>query len=343
MEKVKVRNSNIELLRILAMMSVVALHYVHGEMGGVEQYAVFPGFIWFFVAIVRSLAIPMVNVFILITGFFMIRKSRFNYRKFTDLLCIVVFYGLLIYLVSSLLQRTGISLSGLLHSIFPFFFGGAWFIKTYLILLLLIPFLNKALSDISIQGYRRILIVQVLLFSVWYSIGLDSPVLDNGYGIINFITLYIIGGYIGRFAEECQCLVKCTFKIGCAGYLLCAALTAVASVFINPFGYAFITNILAAVCIMIAAVKREKWQNKAVNLFASHAFDVFFVHGKWLFILLGIERVLGSPLVVLHILLALVCSYLFGTVCGIVRAAVFTFTIDKVLDRVQCINREYTL
>lgn len=34
MEKIKERNSNIELLRILSMMMIVGLHYLNGNMGG---------------------------------------------------------------------------------------------------------------------------------------------------------------------------------------------------------------------------------------------------------------------------------------------------------------------
>lgn len=54
------RNSNIELLRILAMLGVVALHYVNGNIGGIGQHAAYPNFTWIFVNAVRSIGIPLV-------------------------------------------------------------------------------------------------------------------------------------------------------------------------------------------------------------------------------------------------------------------------------------------
>ena len=117
------RNSNIELLRIISMMGIVALHYVHGGIGGVENYSSYPNFTWFFVSGVRSLAIPLVNVFVLITGFFIIRLTKLLLRKVINLLVIAAFYGLVFYFVNLVLDHSTFNLLALAKSVFPFFFG----------------------------------------------------------------------------------------------------------------------------------------------------------------------------------------------------------------------------
>ena len=109
----KNRNSNFELLRILAMMGVVALHYVNGAIGGVELYANFPNFSWAFTVAVRSLAVPLVNVFVLITGYYMVTKTKHSYRKAADIFVTVTFYSIVIYLVQTALSGSPITLKEL--------------------------------------------------------------------------------------------------------------------------------------------------------------------------------------------------------------------------------------
>lgn len=336
--KVKERNSNIELLRIICMMGVVALHYVHGQMGGVENAAAYPNFTWFFVHAVKSIAIPLVNVFVIITGYFMVRSTKWSLRKAINLILIIMFYGLVLYLIDLVFKKTEFSGLGLVKSVFPFLFGGTWFARTYIILILIAPFISKLLLAISMKQYRILIAVQLLIFSVWYSTGLKSPITDDGYGILHFVTLYILGGYMGRFLNECGILKRIS-AFGAFG-LYCAfgLTTAFVSLFINPFGYAFITNVIAAVMMFLAAAKLPPRNIKWVNLLSSKAFDVYFVHRRF-FGALGISQLIGSIWMIPHILLAVVVCYLAGFACGMIRALIMKYTTDKLLDHIPILNR----
>ena len=196
------RSSNFEILRIISMCGIIILHYFNSSYGGMIQNAKFPDFPWIFSNLLDSLCIPLVNCFVIISGFFLINKDKFSLRKPFNLICTTAFYGIIAFFVGLLLGNSKFTLYNLFIAIFPFFAGYRWFVETYLILLLLCPFINIMLKSLNKRSFSVLLTIQIFIFSVWYSIGLSAPLLDNGYGIINFITLYLIGAYLRLFVFE---------------------------------------------------------------------------------------------------------------------------------------------
>ena len=338
----KYRNSNIEALRVIAMLGVIALHYVNGSMGGINCKTEFPDFVWIFVTLVRGFAIPLVNVFVIITGYFLIQSRKFSMRKPIELLVIVAWYGMLFYIGGCVFGLHSFSVKELIKNIAPYFFGQKWFIKTYIILYLLFPFLNVLLNNLKLKDYQALLVIQVSIFSLWYSLGYSSPINDDGYGIINFITLYFIGGYIRRFSSQCRVLTRINFGKGFVGYVFASFCTAALSIAIWPFGYAYITNVLAATLLFVAFVKLPVRENKIVNRLAVHCFDVFFVHIQ-IIPYLGIMAAVESNWLVIHFITSLVVCYLLGSISGFFRALIFKHTVNKILGSIQWINQTHNI
>ena len=241
----KRRDSNLELLRIISMCGIISMHYF--GMGGAVQNSVFPNFSWFFTHFINSLAIPLVNGFVLITGYFIVDKQMFSLKKPIELLIITATYGIISYLVYLCVGGSS-SVKGALEALFPFIIGKRWFVETYIILILFAPFINKALSLLNHKQYRLLLLLQIVVFCLWYSLGLSAPILDDGYGIINFITLYMIGGYIRYYGED-KLFVWNQSKY-LVVFFVCVATTFLLSYFINPYGYAFITNIIGSYSLL---------------------------------------------------------------------------------------------
>lgn len=336
------RKSNLELLRIISMCGIIVMHYC--GMGGAIHHNLFPSFSWLFTHVVNSLAIPCVNCFVLITGYFMIDKSSFSLRKIIELLIITVLYGGISYLIILYVGGNSITIKGVFESIFPFIIGKRWFVESYIILLLLIPFINKTLRDLERFQYRILLIIQLSIFSVWYSIGLSAPLLDDGYGVINFITLYMIGGYINHNKEDKFLNWKKEQYLGI--YIISAVITFVFSYFINPYGYAFFTNIIGASALFIAFLKWNIGTKAIINKISASVFDVYFVHSDFntsyllFYEWLGAKYVVDSPKIMLHIIFVVMVVWIIGIISFIIRKFVFSISISRWLDNVVWINRE---
>ena len=341
----KERISNFELLRIISMCGIIAIHYLSGDLGGMVKNAVFPEFSWFFSQFINSVACPLVNCFVLISGYFLIRQNKFGIRKVLDLVIVTEFYGIVGYLIGVATNNSVWSVKRLFLSAFPFFDGKRWFVETYIILILLVPFINKTLRELDKNSFRILLFVQLSIFCIWYSFGLSSPVLDNGYGITNFITLYLLGAYYNRFGSESFFLKLSKGKL-IGGYVLSSLSTFILSYFINPFGYAFITIIISSVCIFCFFAKLDIGCNKRINAISAATFDVYFVHSDintsrlFIYELLRGKFFVGSIWMIPHLIVVITILYLLGIITSKIRKSLFSVTVKGVLDRSKIINYE---
>ena len=134
------RNSNLEILRIVAMFFIIAHHFaVHG-MGNIDFVASNPNnYIIFFCGILGKIGVV---VFVLISAYFMI-NSKFTLRKLRVLGGEVYFYSVIFLLIFKIflppvkpitLENIGIYLLPISHSAY-------WFVTAYIVLMLLSPFL----------------------------------------------------------------------------------------------------------------------------------------------------------------------------------------------------------
>lgn len=141
-----------------------------------------------------------VNLYIIISGFFLIDKT-INWKRFILLWLEVVFYGTGIALLFHLIRPEVV----LIKDIFPFLLPvksmSYWFITRYLALMLLAPGLGKAAAHLSKQQYLGFLMALVFLGC---TITLNFPYgqimgSDKGYSLLWFIVLFFTGGYLKRF------------------------------------------------------------------------------------------------------------------------------------------------
>lgn len=345
---IKKRNSNFELLRIISMCGIIAIHYFSKDLGVMLKVAQFPDLAWVVSHIVYSIGCPLVNCFILITGYFMVYKTQLNLRKVVDLLIITAFYGIVGLFIGLGIGRVSFSIKNLLFAIFPFFHGLRWFVETYIILILIAPFINKCINNIDKKSFDILLLIQIGIFSLWYSFGLSSPVLDDGYGIINFITLYLIGAYISLFKDQIRLLKNSTITIF-VYIVLCFVGIFILSFFINPFGYAFILVLIQSVLIFICFMRLKLGCNSYINIISSTVFDVYFIHSdiytsKFLiFKIFKGSSMFNSFWMIPHLFVVIVIFFILGFFAFSIRKKLFSISIDRFLDSRIKLNRKINI
>ena len=99
--KKTVRDSNLELLRIICMLLIVSHHYVVHSSLIAEDGLIFSNpTSWrsIFLLIFGAWGKTSINCFVLITGYFMC-KAQITSKKYIKLLCEIMFYRLAIYLI----------------------------------------------------------------------------------------------------------------------------------------------------------------------------------------------------------------------------------------------------
>ncbi len=206
------REASFELLRIIAMCMIIALHYLSkGEVlvplnaSGSEGMNAAAVAAW----IVEALCLPAVNVYILISGYFGV-KSSFRMSKLARLWGTVIFYSVAITVILGLsghmttaqgaVDIAELTVYDWMNVVFPIVTQEYWFITAYVILYLFMPFLNAGMEKLDQKVFRHILIALFAIFSVAKSVlPMNLPTDEQGYDVLWFVCLYLLGGYVGKY------------------------------------------------------------------------------------------------------------------------------------------------
>jgi hypothetical protein len=172
---------------------IICLHYL-GHGGALDALNL-SSFNFYPVYLLECLSIVAVNGFILISGYY---KMNFNFRKLFDLYTQVFFYSVVISAIFWLLKIEPITIKEILRTVFPLVMGRWWFISIYILLFLLSPFINLALSNMDKKVHEQLIII-LLIFNVILPSLNYTYFQDGGYGIENFIFLYCVGDYIRKY------------------------------------------------------------------------------------------------------------------------------------------------
>lgn len=152
---------------------------------------------WYIAQIMRPFCAIAVNVFVLISGYWGI---KLKWEKLFSLNSMVTFYSLIFLAVSLILGVHSFSLRKDWMQFIPVLTKQYWFITVYFALCILSPFLNLLVEHLEKHVFQKLLLACFGLFIIWPSCAfiLNFPAVteDAGYGIVNFMFLYLLGRYL---------------------------------------------------------------------------------------------------------------------------------------------------
>lgn len=193
------RQSNIELLRIVLMLMIITHHFiVHGlELKSIGSAGYGNGLLTYGKLAINSIVIVAVDVFIFISGFY---GMRLRWGSLLSLIGQAVFYSVGLYLIFALGVFHNWNIADFSRSLFPIFSYCWWYLTIFVALMLIAPFLNKGAEILERNQFK--LLVAGLLFMDCILGFLQKNLAENGYSIFNFITIYLLARYIGRFGIQ---------------------------------------------------------------------------------------------------------------------------------------------
>jgi len=270
----KIRQSNIELLRILSMIAVLYGHGVGFVLGlpsaddiGNQPYTSF------FQIIFSTVFTCGVNVFILISGWFGIQASRQGIYKF---LFQIIFLLWAIYLFFVIVGKTSLSIEGIKISLG--LTNGYWFIMGYLGLYILSPILNTFVEHVSKKQFQTLLI-SFYAFQCYFSWLTNYVNYFAGYSIVLFCGLYLTARYFRNY--PIISLNKYSGRILICVILLTSIIVLVSLYFFDHASHMLRYDspiiIFESLCILLFFNKMS-FQNKIINWFAASCFAVYIIH-----------------------------------------------------------------
>lgn len=309
------RRSNIELLRVIAMLMIVVHHVIcHGIMPNMD------GHLPILLCVLDSCVILGVNLFILISGYFLIKLS---WKSFINLMYIIAFYKIFHLFVDVFILN--IEHSWYEWVLKPFsgpISGGGWFVDIYVILMLVSPLINRLLNCSSRIEYLKGLCI-LLILDVGYGAILEKHFDTYGYGLLHFVTMYYIGYGVRHH-------IRIGYKL--LGWLLIGSLLFSISLQMTPFtlpikngGYNNPLVILSSYSIFSLFEKLKMRYYPGINFIATSIFPVYLIHdggnvGKHLYTMIGEWwRDNSTMLFSCYIVLFIICLFVFTLLIDIPR------------------------
>lgn len=206
----KQRDANLELLRIVAMVMIIVLHYLgkgqtlidYSYMGTSDVPKINILLAWVF----EALSYGATNIYVLISGYFSVNAS-FKMEKGIKLWLQVFFYSGGIALLYYALGRmpsdyAGIYWKGVFFT--PIASGHYWFATTYLLFLMAVPFLSIIPRKVSRKNLLTIIVVMMIFFSkLWKDIlPFTTPIEGQGVDLGWFATLFLIAAYLRLYVPK---------------------------------------------------------------------------------------------------------------------------------------------
>lgn len=186
----KTRQSNIELLRIIIMIGIVAHHFsVHGGYDFSTE-TVTLNRIWIqFIELGGKIG---VNIFALISGYFLISSNSIKIEKVLKLMMQILTYSVFFFLLFGVLKNGSLNVRELIKACFPITFSQWWFASAYFMLFLISPYLNRFLESLDRSACQRMLL---LLTICWSFIPTFTGQSFQSNNLLWLIYMYSLGAY----------------------------------------------------------------------------------------------------------------------------------------------------
>ena len=341
------RNYSLDLLKIVSIFFVIILHYNYWEIGGLLSNTQ-PGTLNYFIArFTEILTIIACNLFVLISGYFLCKSNKIKIRKIVDIIILLVFYGIVIYIVSIFTGLTVFNKETL--KLMFLTIDDRWFINIYLLLYILHPYINKIISNINKKQHIMLIAICIFFFSVWSSIlkpqgilNLNTFVVDGGYGITNFIMLYFIGAYIRLYYDD-----KKMNKLVLFIMYICFTLlgTFIYYNFPNAIRYNFIINVINSIIVFLIFKNIKITKGKTISKFAECSLAIYIIHENS-FIRRYIYRNIfatssfyDSPFLLINMIYSCLGIFIACGIIEFVRKFIFNITINKLIDKSKFLNK----
>lgn len=345
----KVRDSNLELFRIITMLLIVAHHYVVNSGLTAPNGPIYADPLsWrsLFLLLFGAWGKTGINCFVLISGYFMC-KSNITAKKFAKLLGEMLFYRFVIGCIFLISGYPHYSVKIFLKALIPITNIGTGFSPAFLIFFLCIPFLNILTKGMKEKQHIRLLLI---CFFVYVVLG-TFPFLSVTMNYVSwFVVLYLIASYIRLYPKK---LFSKTYLWGWLSLacILVSATSVVACAWLGQqlgktMAFYFVTDsntFLATAtgfCTFMFFKNVKVKNSKFINTVAASSFGVLLIHAhsdamrQWLWRdVLDNVSMYHSPWLILHALASVLGIYIICTIIDHLRIRFLEKPFFKLWDK----------
>lgn len=289
----KQRESGIELLKIISMILIVFAHTAQNayrlklpELMLAEATLSKQKFIMAWLIHFGSLGNYL---FIICSAWFLIGSKKSQKQKILPLVFDSFLISVLFLAGYSIVSPGMVSQVDITKSFFPIFNENNWFVTGYILFLLILPYLNKIVENISQRQLMRISIVMILLY--WIFCFAKAHYFFTRFFV--FIGLFFIVAYIKKYMPDfCSSTGKnlICLAVGVFGFILWLGGTDIRGLNDSAYSQKLLMwwtdsnpfHLLTAIALF-NLFRKFKFVNKGINLISSLTLYIYLIHENMLF------------------------------------------------------------
>ncbi|HFI0708579.1 TPA: acyltransferase family protein [Streptococcus suis] len=338
------RDSKLELIRIFSMLFIVSSHYIlHGglvnEVTGFDLNGLTSDFLYIGGKIGA-------NLFIMLSGY-LLCDCIYKTERLLKIVLITLFYSI-IGLQIGLIVINDISVIDIIKSFFPIITDRYWFVTTYFLILVFMPYLNYAISVLKKEQLEFILL---LGFVLWCFIPTFFNQDLNFSIFVWFIFLYILGAGIKKYKFLYLDTAK-SFIMSVVLYLLIflsiqlLKLCSLQNEFFETKIY-FFTNshsilvFFFTVFFFNGMLSLKSFTNYWVNKVAKATFAIYLIHDndfirEWLWKdILKVNHFRNSSIFIWHYIFSILLVFFIGIILEILREVAFDILLEDKIKKIS--------
>lgn len=270
------RKSGLELLRIVTMLMIISCHTGHAPFNFPVEIISINRLWQQFLNMGAGLGDDM---FIMISGYFLVKSEGLKFRKIFSLWIRLFFYSVIFYYIFVLAGTENFDIKTALSILMPVMRNKWWFVSTYFVLYFLHPYINILLRSFTRDDYKKFMLIMLVC---WVIIMRAL----HGSNVTAFIILYCLAAYIRLWADDYG---SRKFIYYGAVFIALNFMTVIVLDLIGTripvFGQnaAFFCEmmrpftVLACLCLLIG-FKHLDIQSRTINTIASATFGVYLIH-----------------------------------------------------------------
>lgn len=275
----KERDSNIELLRIIATLFILIVHcngWFLREWGGITGWNTGSIAVAMSRILIQNISCLGVDLFILISGFYGIRPKL---KSIVNLFTLLVFFYVGCYLLNCCVVHESFSIRRLFDNALAFSHTN-WYINSYLFLMLLSPMVNAFIdaADTRKLGWYALAFCLITLYfgqlrdnAYWFY--------NQGYSVIVMLGIYLVGRFLNRMKETLSNIKYRHLLISFVGMLGLMTMVRVLSSNDEAWlHYGSPITIIAACIFFTIFYRLPKFHSKAINWIGASCLAAFIFH-----------------------------------------------------------------
>ena len=268
----KIRKSNIELCRIIAILAVLFIHTTFQSLGTDVSFGVL---------LLVGFSIIGVDVFVMLTGYFSTTPKKMSIIN----LAFVCFFWMVVKVICRYAFGEPITPNDLF-----FITTSNWFIPSYIGLLFFAPILNNYCNLMSKKTLWRT-VIALLIIEIWFDWLPPHPSFtlgtNGGHSVVSFLILYLLARAIQLYG-----LPVWFYKNSLYIYIVCSFLLAFFGLCVHGndkmVKWVFYDNnpvvILSSVAFLLTFEKMKLKQSKFINHVAKSTLAVLLGHSAIFYI-----------------------------------------------------------